>query len=80
MEETVYKNGEPTARNYDMYPILRPDQMPDVKVKIIESGAKMGGVGEPGLPSVPPAVVNAVSQLIGKRIRSMPLSRHNLSA
>jgi len=80
MEEAVYKNGEPTARNYDMYPILRPNQMPDVHVKIIESGAQMGGIGEPGLPSVPPAVVNAVSQLIGKRIRSMPLSRHNLSA
>merc|ERR1712000_411076 len=79
VEEAVYKNGEPTAHNYDMYPILRPSQMADVHVKVVESGAKMGGVGEPGLPSVPPAVINAVSHLTGKRIRSMPLSRHDFS-
>ena len=79
VEEAVYKNGEPTARNYDMYPILRPSQMADVHVKVVESGAKMGGVGEPGLPSVPPAVINAVSHLTGERIRSMPLSRHDFS-
>ncbi|KFZ37797.1 isoquinoline 1-oxidoreductase [Shewanella mangrovi] len=78
MEEVVYKNGKPLARNYDMYPILRPYEMAKVHVSIVESGAKMGGIGEPGLPSVPPAVVNAVSQLLGRRIRSMPLSRESL--
>lgn len=76
LEEAVYENGEPTARNYDQYPILPPDRMPRVHVKIIESGAKMGGIGEPPLPAVPPAVANAVSTLTGRRIRSMPLSRH----
>ncbi len=80
MEEAVYTNGKPQARNYDMYPILRPTQMPDVHVSIVESGAEMGGVGEPGLPSVPPAVINAVSQLLGRRIRSMPLSSVSLEA
>ncbi|MCJ2185764.1 xanthine dehydrogenase family protein molybdopterin-binding subunit [Novosphingobium beihaiensis] len=75
MEEAVYEKGEPVARNYDLYQILRPDQMPRVHVKIVESGAKMGGIGEPPLPAVPPAVANAVSALTGQRVRSMPLSR-----
>ncbi|AHF67904.1 MULTISPECIES: xanthine dehydrogenase family protein molybdopterin-binding subunit [Pseudomonas] len=76
LEEAVYENGIPAARNYDMYPILPPDRMPRVHVKIIESGAKMGGIGEPPLPAVPPAVANAVARLTGQRIRSMPLSRY----
>lgn len=75
LEEAAYENGSPVARNYDMYPILPPDRMARVHVRIIESGAKMGGIGEPPLPAVPPAVVNAVSTLTGQRVRSMPLSK-----
>jgi isoquinoline 1-oxidoreductase beta subunit len=75
VEEAVFEKGEPVARNYDNYAILTPDLMPRVHVKIIESGAPMGGIGEPGLPAIPPAVVNAVSTLTGQRVRSMPLSR-----
>ncbi len=75
VEDTVYENGMPEARNFDEYPILRPDRMPRVHVGILESGEKMGGIGEPGLPAVPPAIANAVSHLSGKRVRSMPLSK-----
>ncbi|WP_321333325.1 xanthine dehydrogenase family protein molybdopterin-binding subunit [Breoghania sp.] len=78
VEDTVYESGEPQARNFDGYPILRPDQMPRVHVGIIESGEKMGGIGEPGLPAIPPAIANAVSHLSGKRVRSMPLSKITL--
>lgn len=79
LEESVYEKGQPVARNYDMYPILPPQRMAKVQVRIVESGAKMGGIGEPPLPAVPPAVANAVSRLIGERIRAMPLSRLNFS-
>ncbi|WP_342239797.1 xanthine dehydrogenase family protein molybdopterin-binding subunit [Inquilinus sp. OTU3971] len=75
LEEVVYVDGMPQARNYDGYPILTPDRMPRVHVRIVESGAPMGGIGEPGLPGVPPAVVNAVSVLCGRRIRTLPLSK-----
>jgi isoquinoline 1-oxidoreductase beta subunit len=75
LEEVVYEKGVPQARNFDGYPILSPDLMPRVHVRIVESGAPMGGVGEPGLPGVPPAVVNAVAVLTGQRVRSLPLSR-----
>ncbi|NTJ11614.1 xanthine dehydrogenase family protein molybdopterin-binding subunit [Rhizobium lusitanum] len=77
-EEVVYEGGRPKARNYDGYPILPLGRMPRVHVKIIESGAPMGGIGEPGVPGVPPAVVNAVSTLLGRRMRSLPLSRTSL--
>jgi isoquinoline 1-oxidoreductase beta subunit len=73
-EETVYENGQPAARNYDLYKILPPSAMPRVHTRIVESGAPMGGIGEPGLPAIPPAVVNAVSRLTGQRVRSMPLA------
>ncbi|MDK1492031.1 xanthine dehydrogenase family protein molybdopterin-binding subunit [Sinorhizobium sp. 7-81] len=75
LEEVVYVDGMPQARNYDAYPILTPDRMPRVHVRIVESGAPMGGIGEPGLPGVPPAVANAVSVLAGRRVRRLPLSK-----
>ena len=79
LEEAVYVDGKPRARNYDLYPILPPSRMAKVHVKIVESGEKMGGIGEPPLPAVAPAVVNAVAQLTGQRVRSLPLSRHTFS-
>lgn len=78
LEEVVYENGLPQARNFDAYPILPPERMPRVHVRIIESGEPMGGIGEPGVPGVPPAVVNAVAALTGRRIRSLPLSKVDL--
>jgi isoquinoline 1-oxidoreductase beta subunit len=79
VEEAVYIDGKPKARNYDLYPILPPSRMARVHVRVIESGEKMGGIGEPPLPAVAPAVANAVSQLTGQRIRSMPLSRYTFT-
>jgi isoquinoline 1-oxidoreductase beta subunit len=79
LEEAVWRNGMPQARNYDLYPILPPARMARVHVRIIESGEKMGGIGEPPLPAVAPAVANAVARLTGQRIRSLPLDRHSFS-
>lgn len=75
VEGQDFEGGQPVARNYDGYAILTPDLMPNVHVRIIQSGAAMGGIGEPGVPGVAPAVVNAVAVLTGQRIRSLPLSR-----
>ena len=44
-----------------------------IKVVIINSGAELGGVGEPGLPPVAPAVGNAIFAAVGTRLRQLPL-------
>jgi len=77
-EEITFEGGRPLQRNFDAYRILAPREMPKVHVRIVESGAPMGGVGEPGTPGVPPAVANAVAALTGRRIRSLPFSKERL--
>jgi isoquinoline 1-oxidoreductase beta subunit len=47
-----------------------------IETVIIESGEPMGGVGEPPLPPIAPAVVNAVLALTGRPTRSLPMSQH----
>ncbi len=79
-EQIVYRDGVRQSQNYDTYPILRREHMPAVHVRIVESGAPMGGVGEPGLPGVPPAVLNAVAALTGQRIRALPMANTKLGA
>ncbi|WP_237216897.1 xanthine dehydrogenase family protein molybdopterin-binding subunit [Falsiroseomonas oryziterrae] len=74
-EEITFENGRPVQRNFDSYRILSPREMPKVHVRIVESGAPMGGIGEPGTPGVPPAVANAVAALTGRRIRSLPFNK-----
>ena len=48
LEEMVFEAGAPRAVNFDGYAVLPPDRMPRVHVRIVESGAPMGGIGEPG--------------------------------
>ena len=79
-EQIVYRDGVRQSQNYDTYPGLRREHMPQVHVRIGESGAPMGGVGEPGLPGVPPAVLNAIAALTGQRIRALPIANTKLSA
>ncbi|MGG7566619.1 molybdopterin cofactor-binding domain-containing protein [Rhodovulum sp. DZ06] len=75
LEEVVYTDGAPEARNFDMYSILPRGRMPKVETVVLESDAPMGGVGEPGLPGVAPAVVNAAAALTGVRVRALPTIR-----
>jgi isoquinoline 1-oxidoreductase beta subunit len=79
-EEVVFEGGRPVQRNFDSYRILSRAEMPKVHVRILESGAPMGGIGEPGTPGVPPAVTNAVAALTGRRIRSLPFAKQRFGA
>jgi len=72
--------GAAVERNFDTYSMLRITDAPErIETIIIESGEPMGGVGEPPLPPLAPAVVNALVVLTGKPIRELPLSRHRFA-
>jgi isoquinoline 1-oxidoreductase beta subunit len=72
--------GAAVERNFDTYSMLRITDAPErIETIIIESGEPMGGVGEPPLPPLAPAVVNALVALTGKSIRELPLSRHRFA-
>lgn len=72
--------GAAVERNFDTYSMLRITDAPErIETIIIESGEPMGGVGEPPLPPLAPAVVNALAALTGKPIRELPLSRHRFA-
>jgi len=53
--------------------VLRMSQMQKVEVHMLQSTAKMGGAGEPGVPPIAPAVTNAIFAATGKRIRTLPI-------
>jgi len=78
-EEVVFARGEIATRNFDTYRVLGRDRMPRVHVRVLESGAPMGGVGEPGTPGVAPAVANALFALTGTRLRSLPFAKARLT-
>ena len=78
-EEITLENGKVMQTNFHTYPILSPDKMPGVEVEIINSGEALGGIGEPGTPPIASAVCNALFILTGKRIRSLPLSKHSFA-
>jgi isoquinoline 1-oxidoreductase subunit beta len=67
------KEGKVEQSNFNDYQVLRANEMPRVEVHIVESKEKPGGIGEPGVPPVAPAVCNALFALTGKRIRALPV-------
>jgi len=71
--EITVNNGTIDQGNYDDYQVLRMDEMPKIDVYIIKNNEDPGGVGEPGLPPIAPAITNAVFSATGKRIRKLPI-------
>ncbi len=66
-------DGKVDQSNFHDYPVLRIREMPSVEVHIMPSNEKPTGVGEPGVPPIAPAVVNALYMATGKRIRQLPI-------
>jgi isoquinoline 1-oxidoreductase beta subunit len=71
--EITLRNGAVVQGNFDDYEPLRIDEMPAVEVHLVPSREAPGGIGEPGLPPLAPAVANAVFAATGKRIRRLPI-------
>ena len=76
--EITFDRGRVQQGNFHNYRMLRMNEMPKVEVHIMESTEPMGGVGEPGVPPVAPAVMNALYTLTGRRVRSLPLRPDDL--
>jgi isoquinoline 1-oxidoreductase beta subunit len=73
-EAITLDKGAVVQSNFGDYPILKlADAPPMIDVHFIESGAKTGGIGEPGTPPATPALANALAAATGKRIRNLPL-------
>jgi len=77
--EITIKDGRVEQSNFHDYQMLRMAEMPKVETILMPSGDFWGGVGEPPVAIVAPALCNAIFAASGKRIRSLPLKNHDLS-
>ncbi len=69
----TFKNGAAEQANFDTYRMLRINEAPrDIQIHLMENDEAPGGVGEPGFPPIGSALLNAVADLSGKRIRQLP--------
>lgn len=76
--EITVKDGRVEQENFDTYPSLLMEEMPEVETIIMPSGGFWGGVGEPTIAVAAPAVLNAIFNATGKRVRDLPLAKVNL--
>ena len=76
--ECTVQNGRMTELNFDRYRILQLAEMPVVETVIVPSYDFWGGVGEPTICVVTPAVLNAIFAATGKPVRSLPLKNVKL--
>jgi isoquinoline 1-oxidoreductase beta subunit len=74
----TFTNGVCDQSNFHQYNIMRLNEMPAIEIHIIDSGSAPGGVGEPGLPPIAPALGNAVFAATGKRLRKLPFDIANI--
>jgi isoquinoline 1-oxidoreductase beta subunit len=73
-EAITLDGGAVQQSSFTDYPVMQMAAVPTViDVHFIESGAKIGGIGEPGVPPAAPALANALFAATGKRVRDLPI-------
>ena len=75
--EITIADGGVEQSNFDTYEMLRLADAPHVETVVVPSGGFWGGVGEPPVPPLAPALCNAIFAATGRRIRSLPLKNHD---
>jgi isoquinoline 1-oxidoreductase beta subunit len=73
--EITVKDGRVEQSNFNDYRMMRINEAPVIDVHIIESREAPGGIGEPGVSSAAPSLVNAIAAATGVRLRSLPIDR-----
>jgi len=77
--ECTVENGRIVQKNFDTYPLLRLPQMPKVESVVVPTYDFWGGVGEPTISVVAPAVLNAIHAATGQPVRHLPLKSQGFS-
>ena len=79
-QEITIEKGRVTQANFDTLPLLKATEMPEVRVQFVRAtDDPIAGIGEEIIGWVAPAICNAVFAITGKRVRSLPLKKHDLS-
>ncbi len=77
--EITIEKGAVVQSNFHDYKAVRMNEAPNIETHVINSGHDIGGAGEPGTPGIAPALVNAVFNATGIRVRQLPLKRFDLN-
>lgn len=77
--EITIENGRVAQNNFPDYEMVRMVDSPEIDVHIVESGEKLGGLGEPSTPPIAAAVANGLYILTGQRVRELPIKNHDFS-